>query len=395
MSRTRIAALLTMLFILVVTGCGSDDKSADEGGSGDFVIGVAGAQTGYLAPFDQGGVAGLKTIVGEINARGGLLGKHKIKLLVRDTRSDVAQAAILAQEFVDKGVHAAVFPCDADPAIAGGQITQKAKIPAFSICATTPTFALSVGDYMFGMFHGDHDTGAVMAKQALDDGCKRVFTLASNETTYTKTVVQYFELAFTHLGGEVVGRQQFAFDQQEFGPEIAKIRDVAPDCIETSMYEPMFPAFVKQLRAADLDIPIIGNDSLESPTITALGSVVDGLIYPINGFVEPGSEFEKFAKKVTAKFGDDLGLPYAASGADIGLVLEAAAKKANSIEGPALRDAIASLKDVKGVSGTITYAGRANRQPIREIYIVRLQDGKKHLLKSVIPDPETVPDPEQ
>lgn len=105
----------------------------------DLVIGLATAQTGGLAPYDQPSLKGLEMAVEEINAAGGAAGKFPIKLVAKDTRSDAAQTALVAQELVDEGVKIVITPCDADPSIAAGQVTQAAQIPAFSFCATTST----------------------------------------------------------------------------------------------------------------------------------------------------------------------------------------------------------------------------------------------------------------
>jgi branched-chain amino acid transport system substrate-binding protein len=80
-------------------------------------IGYAGGFTGYLAPFDQPTLEGVRLAVDEINKAGGIDGKYKIKLITRDMRSEIAQAAIMTQELLDEGVNVVLGPCDADPAI--------------------------------------------------------------------------------------------------------------------------------------------------------------------------------------------------------------------------------------------------------------------------------------
>ena len=109
----------------------------------DLVIGLATAQTGGLAPYDQPNLAGLQMKIDEINAAGGIAGKFPIKTIIKDTRSDSAQTAMVAQELVDAGTQLIITPCDADPSIAAGMITQGAGIPAISFCATTPTLPLA------------------------------------------------------------------------------------------------------------------------------------------------------------------------------------------------------------------------------------------------------------
>jgi branched-chain amino acid transport system substrate-binding protein len=104
----------------------------------EIVIGAATAQTGGLAPYDQPALAGLRMAVQELNAKGGLDGKYKINLVIKDTRSDTAQTATAAQELIDAGAKILITPCDADPSISAGQLTQPLGIPTLTLCGTAP-----------------------------------------------------------------------------------------------------------------------------------------------------------------------------------------------------------------------------------------------------------------
>lgn len=65
---------------------------------------------------------------------------------------------------------------------------------------------------------------------------------------------------------------------------------------------------------------------------------------------------------------------------------------AGDLSGPSLRDAIADLEDVEGVTANISYRG-GNGMPIRDVYLVRIEDGQRELLDQVSPDPDEVPEP--
>ncbi|MBL9046166.1 MAG: ABC transporter substrate-binding protein, partial [Tabrizicola sp.] len=92
----------------------------------DVVIGLATAQTGGLAFADQPSLAGFQMAIEEINAKGGLGGKYMVTLDIKDTRSDTGATVQAAQELVAAGVKVLITPCDADPSIAAGQISQSA-----------------------------------------------------------------------------------------------------------------------------------------------------------------------------------------------------------------------------------------------------------------------------
>src|SRR5262245_32814486 len=110
-------------------------------------IGFVGGQTGYMAQCDQPSLKGMELAVDEINKAGGIDGK--IKLLARDSRSEVAPSAVMARELLDQGVTVMISPCDVDHSIAVAGVTTPAKVPAISSCASTPSLAKIGGEYMF------------------------------------------------------------------------------------------------------------------------------------------------------------------------------------------------------------------------------------------------------
>lgn len=360
----------------------------------DLKIGLATAQTGALAPYDQPSLAGFQMRVDEINAAGGIAGKYPIKLIAKDTRSDAAQTALVAQELVDEGVQIVITPCDADPSIAAGMVTQAAGIPAFSFCATTPTLPLAVGDYMFGNYPADNVQAAMLAEYAIGQGYKTAYILTSPDTAYTLKLPKYFGEAFTAKGGTLLGEGTYAMGQQDFSAEVTKIAAMnpKPDVIMTAAYEPDFPALMRQLRGAGVTTPVLGSDGIDSPTTFAMGDLVEGVVFSTAGFATEGSPLAAFNAKYKAKTGEEPNTVYIANGYDLGTVIDAAVTKAGSLDPKAIRDAIASLTDVQGVTGAISYAGTKG-MPLRSVALVRITGGKRELVKQGVPAPADVPAP--
>lgn len=360
----------------------------------DLTIGLATAQTGGLAPYDQPSLAGFQMRVDEINAAGGIAGKFPIKLIAKDTRSDAAQTALVAQELVDAGVQIMITPCDADPSIAAGMITQGAGIPAFSFCATTPTLPLAVGDFMFGNYPADNVQAAMLAGHAIEAGYKTAYILTSPDSAYTLKLPEYFGQAFTAKGGTLLGEGTFGMGQQDFSAEVTKIAamEPKPDVIMTAAYEPDFPAFIRQLRGAGVTTPILGSDGIDSPTTFAMGDLVEGVVFSTAGFATEGSPLAAFNAKYKEKTGEEPNTVYIANGYDLGAVIEAAVTKADSLDPAAIRDAIAGLENVEGVTGAITYAGTMG-MPLRSVSLVRITGGNRELVKQGVPDAADVPAP--
>ena len=82
-------------------------------GRGSVIIGAAIAQSGVVAPYDDGPAKAMEVAIEEINAKGGLLGQQ-IKIIYADTKSDIAYGATAAQDVIDKGAQMVVVTCDYD-----------------------------------------------------------------------------------------------------------------------------------------------------------------------------------------------------------------------------------------------------------------------------------------
>ena len=360
----------------------------------DVTIGLATAQTGGLAFADQPSLIGFKMAIEEINAKGGLGGKYKVSLDIKDTRTDTAATVQAAQELVAAGVKVLITPCDADPSIAAGQISQPAQIPTFTFCGTTPTIPGAVGDYMFGTYPADNGQAALLANHAIGKGFKSAYILKSPDSAYTLRLPEYFAEVFQKKGGAIAGEGTYTLGQQDFAAEVTKIKALnpQPDVIMTAAYEPDFPAFLQQLRGAGVTAAVLGSDGIDSPTTTGLGAIADGIVHTTAGYPSEGSKLADFYARFKAATGNAPETVYVATGYEIPYIIDAAVTAAGTMDGPALRDAIANLKDVDLLTGKVTYAG-TNGMPNRDITLVEIQGGGRTPVLTATPDAADVPAP--
>lgn len=386
--RTHTQALL--LSTAVLLGAVAAGHAQDT-----YKIGVATGQTGYLAVTDGPTLKGLQLGVDEINAAGGIDGKWMIELDIRNTNSEPAQTATVTQQLIDDGAQVILTPCDLDPSVAGGQIAQRAKIPAISLCASTPTLPDLVGDFMFSSSYGDHRTAYTLAKYAVEQGHKTAWLHLSPDTAYTTKLPEYFGEAFETAGGEVIGRTIFGMDQQDFSADLTNLQaqDPMPDVIFTSAYEPLLAAFLQQYRAAGLAPVFLAAEGMDSPTMFELPEdVIEGVVFTTAGFETPGSSLEAFNKKYEATYGQHPGSVFPAVGYDLANVIAAAVAGAGSTDPVAVRDAIANLEDVQGATGIISYKD-TNGMPVKAITLIKVVDGEKELISVSIPDAAGLPKP--
>ncbi len=373
--------------------CGVILASGPAAASDDTLnIGFAAALSGYLAPFDQPVLNGVQLAVEEINAAGGIDGKYKIDLRVKDTRSETAQSAIAAQEFVNDEIDVLFVPCDNDPGIAAGSVAQANELVSLSPCNSSSSVATAVGDYMFTVNAMDSLQGSVLATYAMSQGYENAYLLTSPDTDYTQMLPRFFAISFESKGGKIVGESTFSFGQQDFSAEVTKIRTTtpAPDVIMTASYEPEFPAFLTQLRAAGLSTPVIASDGVDSPTTFSLGEVGEGVVFTGAGFPLPGSRLEAFYKNYEARYGHPPESAYTAVGYDAVKIVEAAVLASGALSGAALRDAIDNLENMQGAVGIVTYKAR-DRVPLREVSLTRVTGGERQYIDQFVPDPADLP----
>lgn len=383
--RSALAMLAaTASTLAIATPAFADEDTLD--------IGFAAALSGYLAPFDQPTLNGAQLAIEEINAAGGIGGKYLINIEVRDTRSETAQSAIVAQEFIDEEVDVLFVPCDNDPGIAAGSVAQANETVALSPCNSSSSVATAVGDWMFTVNVMDNLQGTVLATYAREQGYQNAYLLTSPDTDYTKMLPQFFATVFRNKGGTIVGESTYSFGQQDFSAEITKIKNLSPqpDVIMTAAYEPEFPAFLTQLRAAGLTIPVLASDGVDSPTTFSLGEVGNGVVFTGAGFPLEGSSLAAFYTNYEARYGHPPESAYTAVGYDSIRILEAAVLASDALNGSGLRDAIDNLENAEGAVGAITYKDRG-RIPLREVSLTRVADGEREFVEQFIPDPADVP----
>ncbi|WP_306051204.1 ABC transporter substrate-binding protein [Oceaniradius stylonematis] len=378
----------TALAAIMVTGVPLT-AMADE----EYVIGVAVANSGGLAPFSQPSFDGFSYCVDQMNEAGGIAGQYPIRLEVRDTRSDIAEAVKFAQEFVDLGVNFIVAPPDGDPTMAMGQITSPAQIPTMTFAGTAPILT-SAGDYVFGSYPADNQQAAVLGAYAAELGYETTWILTSPDAAYTQFGPRYFAAAFEANGGTLLGEGSFSMGQPDFSAIVTTIQnlDPQPDVIMTSAWEPDFPAFIRALRGAGVDIPVMGADVLDTPTVRGLGDVVEGIVHTSGGYAEPGSDHAEFNAAFEAATGTVADTNYVVNGCDILGMIDAAVQAAGSTDSAEVGVALANLGETDGIMSSFTFEG-TNRMPMREVVLARIEGGEKIFIRRQLADPETMPAP--
>lgn len=350
------------------------------GGGGDKVrIGVFMSLTGDTANFGISSTNGIKMAADEVNAAGGINGKQ-IELLVQDDRSDASEAATIVTKFVTQDqVHAILGEVASSRSIAAAPIAQNAKIPMLTPSSTNPEVTKK-GDFIFRSCFIDPVQGAAIAQfGAKTLNAKRGALMVDRKNDYSTGLEKVIKEVFTRLGGQIAVTQSYQAGDQDFNAQITSIKGANPDIIFVPGYYGDVGLFAKQARDKGITVPLVGGDGWDSPSLYQIGGAALNGCYFSNHYSPDDADpiVQKFVNDYKSRYGS---VPdaLAATAYDAARIMFDAIKRANSLDGAAIREALAATKEFPGVTGKVTF--NENRDAVKPIVMIKIQEGGKFVV---------------
>ena len=364
-----IAIALALVMVFALCACGSSsapaasDSSADASGEKVVKIGVFEPQSG------QNAAGGKKEILGieyanslyptlEINGE-----TYKVELVYADNASDAAKAPSAAQLLISQDVSVVVGTYGSGCAIAAGDLFAEAKIPAIGTSCTNPQVTLG-NDYYFRIAYIDPFQGAVMASYALKNGCKNCVVIVEAGDDYSAGFGNYFSEAMLAAGAQC-STVTFQTGETDFSTIMANIKSAGYDGIFAPVSIETAPLIINQAREAGVECQIMAGDTWDDISIAErAGANANGVFFSAffdasDTSNEAGVEFNKGILEWIAadptRLENNGGTADAISsvtpcGYDAYMAAYNAIIAAQSTDGEAIRDALASLE----VSGLVT-----------------------------------------
>jgi branched-chain amino acid transport system substrate-binding protein len=349
-------------------------------------IGAPMALSGTWSVFDEPLLNGVKEAVKEINGKGGVDGVT-VKLDYTDFRGDSTQQLAAVQKMLDNGIK--IFIASNGGSLGANRlaVTKGAIIAAGS--GTDPENTERVGPREYTFVFTDNQQASAGAQYACQKGYRKVWLLNSPDSTYTGNMGAYFADAFAHYcKGTVAGKDSFKIGASDFGAQVTKIQNAStkPDVIFSSIFVPDSGAFLKALRSAGVKTPFLSTDGNDSPLFAkSAGSAVDGAVFTTHGFPVKGTLMAQFVanyKRLMGKAPETNTIEAIGRDNIYGLVYAAA--KAKSTDPDKILAALATLKNVKLATGTITMNPKT-RTPVKPITLVRMAGAKETFVETVTP----------
>jgi branched-chain amino acid transport system substrate-binding protein len=313
-----------------------------------------------------------------------VLGK-KLDVIREDTKSDQIEASNAVSLLVEMKVAGLIGEAISADTMAGNPISEKAQIPSVSPTATNPLVTQGK-KYAFRACFTDPFQGEVAAKFALNNlKSKTAAIIIDHSQDYSVGLGAFFEKEFDKLGGKIVSKTFIQTGDQDFSAQLSSIQAGNPDLIYAPIYYTEDALMAKQARDLGIMTPIMTGDGAQADQLIEIGGkAVEGM-YLTGHFHKDAVNTERakeFAALYKAKYKEDVSA-FVALGADAYFLLVDAMKRAGSIEGPKVRDALADTKDFKGVSGSMTMGPDGN--PLKGMVINKVENGKFVYVTTVTP----------
>ena len=337
-------------------------------------IGFNAPLTGFAAADGKSALNGAELAVEQVNAAGGVNG-DQLELVVYDDQASPKESVPIAQKLIEKdGVVAAVSGSYSGATRAAAGIFQESGVPYISAFAIHPDITRA-GNYVFRTSFVGEVQGRAGAKLVGNLGKKRA-VIITLKNDFGKSLAAGFKEAAGKYGVEIVAEYEYSIKDRQFGPIVSKLRADKPDVIYASGYFFTAGPLVSQLRAAGIDVPVIGQEGYDSQKfIDIAGPASEGTIITTSlDRDSDAAETRDFISAYEAATGQKSDMVAASAHTAI-KVLAAALKSAGSTDRAAIRNAIAAT-NLTASTGQISFNDLGEVQKAVQVQIVR--DGAWH-----------------
>ena len=328
-------------------------------------IGVSGPYTGGSSPMGVSMRDGVRLAAGEINAKGGVLGR-KIELIERDDEAKNERGVQVSQELINKEkVVATVGYINTGVALASQRFYQEAKIPVINNVATgslitkqflPPEFP---NNYVFRTSANDGIQSAMIVKEAVDNHKFTKIAILADSTNYGQLGREDLEKVLTARNMKPVAVEKFNIKDVDMTAQLLKAKEAGAEAILTYAIGPELAQIANGMEKLGWKVPMIGSWTLSMGNfIDNAGKNGEGAMMPETFIQEPNtpkrkSFIEAYLKAYNPPNGRIPSPVSAAQGYDSMYILAAAIKQAGNTDGVKIREALENLNTkIEGVVTT-------------------------------------------
>jgi len=371
MRMTKLMMFLTIIALLI-SACGGPTPT-----KGEVIVYVAAPLSGFQANGGQTVLGGARLAADEVNRSGGLMG-YKIVVVAKDDESDDDVAVSVAKDIAadikaGKRVLGVIGHYNSGQTLAAMEIYK--DLPIVVITPTSSEATLTQKGYknFFRVNANDATQASVDAAYLVNKLMAKKIAIVHNDDPYGIGLGKALADQLSKLGAQAVLNLQVKVEQSKYITEVQKIKSAAPDAVFYAGYEVETPYLRRQLVDAGVKVPFMASDgAFLSATIDEAEGAAEG-IYLSNFAPEPKTvvqpQWIKAYQDVEFRNPDT----YSINGYSAMKVLIEGAKKAGTLEGAKVADAIRGLT-IDTPMGKVSYDANGDVKDQR-VFIFQVKDG--------------------
>lgn len=355
------------------SGCGGKTGGAVSSGAKNAAkIGFTAALTGGAAAYGKSEEEGVRLAVEEINKKG----DFPIDLLVEDTKAVPADSMNATKKLIQEKVSLIIGPMTSNEAKAAGPIIQNAKVPSLEISVTAENIT-DIGDCIFrNSVPESKNIPQTVKKTHKLLGYKTAAILYAHDNEQHVTAQKYFQKTMEEEGVQVIDVETFGSKDSEYSAQLTNIQHKAPDVIVVCSYYQEGSRILKKMREMGMDQPVLGDNGFVSPELGKMAGAAADNVYVSSMWSadRKDEKVQKFVENYTKAYGRAPD-QFAASAYDgVYMAMDAMQRAGTTTDHKKIRDALAQMKDFKGVCGTFSFDEK--RDPVVDLILMKMRDGK-------------------
>ena len=323
-----------------------------------------------------------KLVVGDINAKGGLLGR-KIELVVYDTKTRNEDAVNAVRRMIKSDKVCAIIGANSSGInIATAPIVHKGKTPQISTVGTNPLVTVDykgkVRPYSFRVCFTDPYQGALAADLAKVELKKNSAAILYNVgSDYAQGLREFFTKSYKDLGGKIVADEGYRDTDVDFRAQLTKVKSSGAEVLFLPGMGKDMALIIKQARELGLNIAIIGGDGYGEFMNEIAGKAMKGTYWINHTYLsDPG--MAPIFKRYKEVYKDDCKeFVNGTMAYDATQWLLNAIERANSTDGTAIAKALETTKNLKLAHATLSISAEDHNPINKAGIILKVDDNLK------------------
>lgn len=312
-----------------------------------------------------------------------------VELVVVDNKSDKVEAANAVKRLTERDkVLAIIGTYGSSLALAGSEVSEKAKIPAVGTSCTNPLVTQGKKYYFRACFIDPYQ-GAAAATYAYENlGFKKAAILMDVANDYAVGLSAFFKRSYTKLGGQIVGEMKYTSGDQDFTAQLTELISKKPDIVFMPAYFAEGALIMEQARELGATFRIMGADAMDNPdTVKIGGKAVEGFLlttFPYEvSMPNMSAEAKKFTDAWRKTYPDKDPNVNAVLGYNCYYLIMDAIKRAGKADPEAVTKALAETKNLHTALGSLTI--NATHDAEMPVGIIEYKNGQRVYAGEVTP----------